>query len=870
MTWTHKLRRRVRALFSKPALDREMSEEMRLHVALETEDLMREGYPRDEAVRRANVAFGGVERHKEEVRDARGVRSLEDLLRDLAYIVRSLRRAPAFTFAVIFSLALGIGANSTMFTIINAVLLRPLPYPGAGELFGVTSTTKGRAEDGLYEPYYQDWARVSRTVSAIGLYVPTNATIGGATAPEYVSGTSVSSSLLGVLQTPPRLGRPFTRDDEAANAPPVILLGEALWRRHFAADSSIVGRTITVNEKPTTVVGVMPAGFAFPRRAEFWIPWHAATPGASARGIFFVRVLARPRAGVTQAQVQREFSNLAAVTDHSLPASVRGAQLVVVPLHDELFGSARPALRILFAAVILLLLIACANVANLAFARTIRRQRELAVRMTLGATRSALVRLVVAENALLAFAGGALGLVISYWITGVFVRLSPPSIARVSNIAPDGKVVVFTAVLAMSAALLVGLGPAVRAARRDPRVALAEGGAREGAGRFASRMRCALVAGQLATAVVLLAGAGLLVRSLARLTSVDLGFRPDHVLVADLPLPRARYSGGAQGRALFDRLARRLSGVPGVMSVTYGPPPLQGYTSRVDVPASEGHAAATLAETDVGVHYFDTFGIRIEEGRGILPTDDSSSAPVVVINASAARVFFPAGGALGQSFDAVTIGERHPTVVGVVADVPQEDVGTATTPEAFHAAAQDGGNPFSISIRTSVDAVSLTPFVRAAVRELDPALALGSVTTMQNVVASSTAPARFASLLLGAFAVLAVILAALGLYGVIAYGVEQRLRELGIRAALGATGPMLMRLVAGEMVWVVAVGLSAGLAGAWMLSRLTQTLLYGTTVHDPLTFALVSVVLLIAATIATFLPARRALKVNPLEVIRAE
>jgi putative ABC transport system permease protein len=875
MNWIHRLRRRVRALFSKPDVESEMSEEMRLHLELETEELVRAGFARDEAARRAHIAFGGVERHKEETRDARGVRLIEDAARDIAYILRTLRRAPTFALAVVLSLALGIGANSTMFTIINAVLLRPLPYPNAGELFGVkmTSAPKGVAAlemDGTYEPYYRDWARASRTVSAIALYVPTNATIGGDAAPEYISGTRASSTLFRVLQTPPRLGRLFTRDDEASSAPPVVLLGDALWRRHFAADSAIVGRTITVNDKPMTVIGVMPPGFAFPLRAEFWTPWQAATPGASARDFFFVRVVARPRPGTPIGLVQREFSELALRTERGLPAFIRGSRFLVVPLHDEFFGSARPALRILFAAVLLLLLIACANVANLAFARTIRRQREFAVRMTLGATRRTLVWLVVAENALLASAGGAVGLVVSYWVTALFVRLSPPSIARVSSITPDGKVVAFTAVLALGTALLVGIGPALRAARRDPRTALGEGGAREGAGRFAVRMRCALVAGQLATAVVLLVGAGLLVRSLARLASVDLGFRPDHVLVVDLPLPRARYPGGAQARALYDRLARRLSGVPGVSDVAYGVPPLQGFTSTRDVPASSGHPAATLAETDVGADYFETFGIRILQGRGITSSDDSTSAPVVVINASAARAFFPPGAAVGQQFDEVKIGERHPTVVGVVADFPQEDVAIAATPEAFHASAQDGGSPFTISVRTSGDAVALTAFVRAAVHELDPALALGSVTTMEKVVASSTAPARFASLLLGAFAALAVILATLGLYGVISYGVEQRSRELGIRAALGATGPMLMRLVAGEMLWVIGLGLSIGLAGAWMLARLTQALLFGTTVHDPLTFVLVPVALLIPAVIATLVPARRATRVNPLDVIQAE
>ena len=377
MNWIHRLRRRVRALFSKPDVDREMNEEMRLHLALETEDLMRAGLAHDEAARRAHIAFGGVERHKEETRDARGVRSIEDRIRDLAYIVRSLRRAPAFTFAVIFSLALGIGANSTMFTIISAVLLRPLPYADAGELLGVESSTKGVVQESLPEPYFNSWARENHTLASIALYAPTFATVAGHAPPERVDGSRVSAGLFGLIEAHPSLGRFFTSSDEATGAAPVMIISDALWRRHFGGDSSIIGRTVELDDKPVTVIGVMRRGLEFPQHADFWTPWKSPS---TATAIFWVDVVARQRKGVPLVDVQRELSQIARSADRELPKFLAGTEFVVTPLHDRLFGSARPALELLFAAVALLLLIACANVANLVLARATQRQREFAVR----------------------------------------------------------------------------------------------------------------------------------------------------------------------------------------------------------------------------------------------------------------------------------------------------------------------------------------------------------------------------------------------------------------------------------------------------------------------------------------------------------
>lgn len=866
----HQMSRRVRALFSKADLDRDLDEEMRLHLALEAEELVRSGIERKEAARRARVAFGGVERHKEETRDARGVRAIEDGIRDLGYILRSLRRTPVFTLAVVLSLALGIGANSTMFTIINAVLLRPLPYPHAEELLGISSVVRGGVQDVVLEPYFRAWLQASRTLSSLAMYAPTMATIAGDALPERVPGAGASAELFDVLRVHPARGRAFTHDDEVAGAPPVVIIGDALWRQHFAADTGIVGRLITIDDKPKTVIGLMSPGFDFPQRATFWTPWKTQAFSGKAVAFFYAGVVGRPRPGVPLITVQRELSQLMRDVDRQLPPPARGSEPLVMSLHDQLFGSAKPALTILFASVLLLLVIACANVANLVLARTANRGREFAVRVTLGATRGTLAWLIFAESALLALAGGAVGLVASIWATRLFVTLSPPSISKVADVGANGPVFAFTAALAMCVALLVGFGPAVRAARRDPGSALGEGGSRQGAGRVMTRLRRALVVCQLATAVVLLAGAGLLIESLARLARVNLGFQPDHVLVVDLSLSRARYPDGRRAQAFFDQLVERLRGAPGVRDAAYGPPPLLGTVGGKVYPPESAHPGVTLEQADVGSHFFETHGVPIREGRGILASDDSGSVSVAVINESAARLFFPDGGAVGRPFDDGLPGSWHPMIVGVVADYPQQDVAVRAMPELFSSSAQSGGYSGEISMRTSADPEALIPLVRIAVHELDPALAVGKVTTMDKVVASSMAPIRFASLLLGAFAGLALVLAALGLYGVIAYGVAQRSRELGIRAALGATGRRLVWLVAGEMSWVIALSLAIGLPAAWLLTRVMQRLLYGTGVHDPLIFVLVPLALVVTAAIATLIPAQRALHVNPLDVIRSD
>jgi predicted permease len=861
-----KLRRRIRALLAKESLDRDMSEEMRLHLELESEELARTGLSREEAARRARLAFGGVEQHKESARDGRGVRAINSLVRDLGYVVRSLGRAPAFTLAVVFSLALGIGANSTMFTILHAVLLRPLPYANPGELLAVPTLMRGVVQPVVLEPSFRAWSSGSRTLASVAWYAGTDVTVAGGALPERVSGAAVTANIFSLLGAVQQRGRLLLASDEDSAAAPVVLLSDGLWRKHFAADSAIVGKVIQLSDRPWTVVGVLRPGQEFPPRRQFWIPWKSSSTRTK---FFFGEVVARSRPDVHIEQVERELTQISVRVDSSLPPVDRGMTPVVRTLHDELYGSSKTALTILFVAVLLLMLIACANVANLVLARTLNRQREFAVRVTLGAGQGALVWLVLAESLVLALAGAATGMLLSLWATRVFVGLSPSSISRVPNITLNAQVFAYTAALATAAALMIGIVPALRASRRDPRASLGEGGAREGTGRIATRMRRALVAGQLAIAVVLLAGAGLLIRSLDRLSKVDLEFVPDHVLTMAIALPNARYSGGRAGD-FFDQLSARLRTLPGVRDVAYGEPPLRGFTNARSISGDSPFAGILFAEAVVGPRYFETFGIPIRAGRGFGESDDSASVPVAILNEAASRVFFPGGNAVGQELAPPALGKRKPVVVGVVADFPQHDVAEHVMPEVFYASAQVNNHPYTISMRATGDAAAMSALMRSAVHDLDPALAISAIQTMDGIVASSIAPFRFASLLLGAFAGLALVLAALGLYGVIAYGVARRSRELGIRAALGATSRGLMLLVAGEMVWVIALGLAAGLTGAWLLSHVMQNLLYGTGVHDPLTFVLVPLALLVTASIATIIPARKAQRVNPIDVLQAE
>ncbi len=789
---------------------------------------------------------------------------MSNLTNNIRIALRSLRRAPAFSIAVVLSLALGIGANSTMFTILDAVLLRPLPYTRSDEIVAPSLAGPGIVPDS----YFLAWAASTRTLTSIAEYNPTSMILGGSAPPEELTGALVSSDLLRVLDVFPALGRFITPDDSVAGAPPVVVIGHDVWQHRFNSDPNILGRLVTIDGVETTVVGVMPAGFSFPPRAMLWRPRPPLDlrPGAYLR---IGMVVGRRRPGVSTAQVKRELAGVPRPDNLQHSWSLKDLPVAVASLHDELYGSARSTVALLFAAVTLLLLIACANVANLVLARTARRRQAFAVRAALGASRSALYWEVVTECVLLALAGGAVGVLLSVWLSQLFVHLTPERISSVGRIGVDGRVILFTVGVSVITAFLISSGPALKIAGGGAHALLADGGARAGEGRIAHTMRRALVVVQLSAAVILISGAGLLIKSLARLTNQDNGFQPQHLLIVSVNLPSARYPGPVRKNQFFDELTTRLEAMPGVQRVAQGLPPLYGIGFIYLHAATPTTPSYRIGVSDVGAGFFETYGVRILAGRGITEADDSTRPPVVVVNATAARLIAPNGDAIGQTFDVVSIRNQHPTIVGVVADVPQNDLAMRPTPEAFSATKQDLHGPTWLAVRVTGDPDALARSVQTTVRKMDPELIV-KTESMEHMISSSLTPRKFTAVLLGSFAALALSLAAVGLFGVIVYLVEQRTREIGVRMALGAQKRHVLGMVLGEGLLLTAVGLGIGVSSALAVTRLLKSLLYEVQPTDPSVLATAVLALAGVALLASYIPARRATRVDPMIALRAE
>jgi putative ABC transport system permease protein len=665
-----------------------------------------------------------------------------------------------------------------------------------------------------------------------------------------------------VLRIGPAFGRWFGPEDEGRGAARVVVLSHEMWRQEYASDSGAVGRTLKIYDEPWTIIGVMPSGAGHPLHADFWIPM-----GGSGG-----QVIARPRPGTSIDQIRRDLARLSTPV-----AGAKGAaqprDVVVMSLHDQLYGSARPTLRILFWAVLLLLLIACANIANLSLARTLGRGREMAVRAALGASRWSLASSVLIENVLLALAGGATGALVGFWTTRIFVRLSPDEITRVGGIDVNGSGLLYVALLALLTGLVVSIGPALAVARGDLIPALGQGGQRSGRGRVAQRLRRLLVVAQIAIALLLVTGAGLLLRSMVRLTSVDMGFNPRGIgHVVDV----------------FGNIADRLRVLPGVEAVGYGPPPLvagrgqrlrEGFDMMWSGPfvnaSGPDSTVRTIWVKFVDAGYLSTFRIPIRSGRGILASDNATAPAVAIVNSAAAKLFFPDGNVIGRSFlqaPPSLSGGRPITVVGEFDDALQRDVAMAAEPELLvPSPQQERGTAFaSIGVRTSGDAKALMDAVRHVIKDVDPDLPTMKLTTMQTVVEASLAPHRFLLVLLTAFAALALVLASLGLYAVVAYLVAQRTQEVGVRIALGAQQYQVQAMVVREGMALVAVGIAIGVPAALALSNFLTKFLYEVKPRDIQTVVAAPILLAAVTLVAAYLPARRASKVDPMRVLWRE
>jgi putative ABC transport system permease protein len=818
-------------------------------------------------------AFGSL---PEPIPETGARRLAAELWQDVRYAVRLLSRTPGFAAVLILTLAVGIGANSMMFTLVNAVLLRPLPYPHPEQLVLLRDFNheKGFESFSVAPGNFLDWRAQNHSFSGIAAFGPANFNYTGGPFPERISGRQVTAGFLDVLGVQPLLGRGFQARDFERGQDHVVLLSYGLWQKILQGDPQALGRSIKLNDEPYTVIGVMPAGLRFiSQENDIWAPWAFPPDWKDVRGAHFLSVLARINPNVSIEQARAEMAAIGQQLAAQYPDQNRGWGVRTDSLYEQVVGDVRPALLLLLAAVGALLLIACSNVANMLLARTVERRREIAVRASLGAGKWRLVRQVLAESLLLSLAGGALGLLLAFAGTRALLALAPQVLPRAYAIHLDPWVLSFTFGIAVLTGIVFGLAPVFTVIRQDLQETLREGG-RGGVAR--QGLRGALVSAEVALALVLLVGAGLLLGSFARLETVAPGFHTEHALAFDLRLPRARYPDPAHQTAFYQTLMERLRALPGVESAAAVTTlPLSGrdesYTFEVENKPNEPGEEPSAMYYDVTPGYFRAMGIPVLSGRDFSAADAPETPRVCIINDVFAREYLPGLDPVGRHvFLGAGPGHVYREIVGVVGSVKHYWLGEKPSPQAYEPLAQMPNSGVTAVVRTSPEPASLTSAVRGSVQALDPELPIANVTTFDHLLAESVSLPRFRTLLLALFAAIAVALAIVGLYGVLSYTVTQRTREIGIRMVLGAQRRGVYRLVVGQGMVLVGVGVMAGLGSAFGLTRLLKRFLFGVEATDPVTFLAVSVLLVAVAACACFLPARRASRVDPLESIRYE
>jgi putative ABC transport system permease protein len=818
-------------------------------------------------------------------------------MQDLQYAFRLLRKRPAFTIVAVLTLALGIGANTAIFSVVNALLLKPLPFPRPSELVALGSSDtreKGSTKpQSLSYPDFFDLRDQNHTLAGAAVFRTRNYALTGEDAASGVMGARVSAEFFDVLGIQPAIGHAFVRQDEGAGGGPgglKVILSDSFWKSHFGGDVSVVGRSISLDRKQYSIIGVMPPRFQYPIQNDpielyVTIADDASTsdgtkPPTEQRGNHSLDGIARLKAGVTVSQASTDLSAIAANLEKQYPNSNTNFGVLVKPLREELIGDVRTALYVLFGAVICVLLIANANVANLLLARATERGKEIALRAAVGASRSRIIRQLLIESLLLAIIGGLGGLLIAQWGTEALIRTVPQNIPRISTIRLDGVVLAFTLLISFATGIVFGLVPAWQASHVDLNSALKTGGRTGTGAEHKGRLRNALVMAEVALALILLVSAGLLIQSFERLGRVNSGLRTDRLLTARLSLPGQVYPKNENVIQFYDRFLERLRAIPGAESVSaIMPLPLSGNNMTTDFDIEEHSVPEGRRPTApvriIATDYFKTMGIPVREGRTFDETDQLNSRPVVIVNQRFASKFFPGQDVIGKritlGFSADDTGEKTRDIMGVVGNVKHSSLKNEDSPEMYLSRTQLPLDLMSIVVRTRVsDAAQLTNAVRAELAAIDPALPLGSVRIFDDYVSQSLARPRFNALLLSIFAGTALILTAVGIYGVIAYSVSQRTNEIGIRMALGAERSNIFRLIVGQAMSVVAISVVIGLVGAFAATRLLSSLLFGIGASDPLTFG--AIVLLIAAVafIASWLPARRAASVNPIVALRAD
>jgi predicted permease len=876
--------------WSRRHRDEELDEEIESHLQMAIEERVERGETLDEAQAAVRREFGNVGQVKEVTRQMWGWTWLEQLLQDLKYGARSLRRAPGFTVVAVLTLALGIGANTAIFSVVNAVLLRPMPYAESEQLITpVGEKNSPSARTVVSYPDYLDWRDQTQTLAYIAAYRQSSMLLRRANAePELIYGSNVSADLFPLLQVQPVLGRAFTREEDQPKSEPVILISYNVWQRRFNSDPNIIGQQFQrggAGPGPT-IIGVLPQDFKFPVQANRTDYLRPLAPmlgeWAERRGAYSLRVIARPKSGVTAQQAEGEMRTIGERLEQQYPDEGFRLGARFIPLYEEVIGDVRTSLLVLLGAVCLVLLIACANVANLLLARATARHREVAIRTTLGASYGRVIRQLFTESLLLSLAGGVLGSLLALWGVDLLVAHSTLNIPRLKDVGLDARVFAFTLAISTLTGIIFGLAPALRARRIDLQEALKEGARNATAGASRSRVRAMLVVSEVALSLVLLIGAGLLIKSFVRLRSVNPGFDPEHVLTTDLSLSKVKYPEPQQQRALFSQLVEQLRTVPGVESAAVAYPlPFSGTTSSNSF-MIEGRPAPAPAEKPVASYhaispdYFHLLRIPLMSGRVFTEQDSAKSPPVLIINETFARRFFPGQDPLGQRI-AIERASGNKAVqdtreiVGVVSDVRHGGLDEEPGPEFYVPYMQVPESYMNVIVRTADgNLVGMASSVREAIRSVDREQYIPTIQPLTELIAESVASQRFNALLIGLFATMALLLASVGIYGVMAYTVAQRTHEIGVRVALGARPRDVLRLVLTQGMRLILLGVALGMAAALALTRLLAGMLYGVKPTDPATFTGVALLLSFVALVACYIPARRATKVDPLIAIRYE
>ena len=896
MRGTRRLVMWLRGFTSRPSVERELDEEMRFHLDMEAEKHARRGVPPDEARRRARLAFGSVEHHKETMREGRGVRGIERVAFDLRLALRQLRRTPGFTIAAVLTLALGIGGNAAVFSVINGVLLRPLAYPDADRLVTIAHRTRGgdlpeRLPSG--SAAHVVYEEGSRSFEALALYTTWQGSLAGREgAPDWVDIVSATRSLFDVLRVPPALGRTFSVEEDRPGGPRVAVLSHALWRQRYGSDPAIVGRTVTLDGVAREVVGVMPAGFAFPTpAAKVWIPMRVDRADLSG---FHLPSIGRLRSGITPDQAARELAQLlpraATLVDFLSERTLRDAGIRpdVHPYLDDVVAGVRPVLWTLWAMIGLVLLIACVNVACLLLVRAEARRREVALRVALGAERGHLLAQSLAESATLLAAGTGVGVLFAWLAVTALPRLAPAFLPRVGEVRVDTAVAACTTLVAVVVAIVFGVVPLWRHRSVGPSAMLRGGGRSATTDRSSGRARQFLIVAQVAMATVLLVASGLVLRSFQKLRAVDPGFRADGVMTFRIALPPSRYPTPADVARFHYAMLDRLRALPGVVAAgATGRLPLAGTQVEMDPLRLEGrvfppNALPPLAEMRVATPgYFEAMGIPKIAGRSLEQSDTERPSGAVLVSESVVRKLMesrePVGARVAHGLAGVRGEQPWSRVVGVVGDVRGVSLTEEPVGAVYYAMGNQPGadkewlaRSMAYAVRTNMPPAVVVASVRRELARVDPTLPLAETRTLSSVVDGARSGMRFSMIGFAVAASIGLFMGAIGLYGVLSYVTAQRTREIGVRMALGATPAAVRLVVLRRGVAVSVVGLAVGLASAVSFRALATPLLYGISPTDPITLAAVCLVLLAVGVLATWLPARRAARLDPVRALRWE